>query len=76
MGYSAIYYTYMWSEAIAQAMLAPFKEHGFYDADTSLAYRDYVLRPGGKLPAASLVYNYLEEPLSLDALHAWLRGED
>jgi len=74
MGYSAIYYTYMWSEAIAQAMLQPFKRAGFYDPSTSLRYRDLVLRPGGALPAASLLYSFLGEPPSLDALHRWLRG--
>ena len=76
MGYSAIYYTYMWSEAIAQAMLQPFKRAGFYDPGTSLRYRDLVLRPGGALPAASLLYTFLGEPPSLDALHRWLRGEE
>ena len=73
MGYSAIYYTYMWSEAIAQAMLVPFRRSGFYDPDTSLRYRDLVLRPGGTLPAATIVFSFLEQPPSLDALHEWLR---
>ena len=74
MGYSAIYYTYMWSQALAQMLLQPFKEHGFYDAATAVQYRDHVLRPGGKAPADSLVYRFLQQPPSLDALHVWLRA--
>ena len=57
-------------------MLQPFKRAGFYDPGTSLRYRDLVLRPGGTLPAASLLYSFLGEPPSLDALHRWLRGEE
>ena len=75
MGYSAIYYTYMWSRAIAQQLLESFNSTGFYDVDTSVRYRDNILRQGGKRPAASLVYNFLEEPSDLDAMHKWLRGE-
>ena len=66
----------MWSEALAKALMRPFREHGMYDPTTSLRYRDLVLRPGGKLPADTLVYSFLEGPWSLNALHAWLRGED
>ena len=76
MGYSAIYYTYMWSQSIAKQMLSAFNRSGFYDVDTSVRYRDNVLRPGGKQPAASLVYAFLQEAPNLDALHAWLRGHD
>ena len=56
----------MWSEAMAQALLQPFKRAGFYDAATSLRYRDLVLRPGGALPAASLLFSFLGEAPSLD----------
>ena len=76
MGYSAIYYTYMWSEAMAQALVQPFRRAGLYDPDVTLRYRDLVLRPGGKFPAATLVYSFLNAPPSLGALHRWLRGRD
>ena len=49
---------------------------GGYDAATSLRYRDLVLRPGGALPAASLLFSFLGEAPSLDALHRWLSGEE
>jgi len=75
MGYSAIYYTYMWSQAIAQQMLAAFNATSYYDGATALQYRDLVLRRGGQAPAATLVYDFLGKLPELDALHAYLRGE-
>ncbi len=63
----------MWSQAMAQALLAPFKRAGFYSPVETLRYRDLVLRPGGKLPASTLVYDFLGTPPSLDALHEWLQ---
>ena len=65
----------MRSRAIAQQLLESFNRTGFYDVDTSVRYRDHVLRPGGKQPAARLVFDFLEQPSNLDALHKWLRGE-
>ena len=56
-------------------MLAAFNATSFFDAMTSVQYRDMVLRPGGKAPAAALVYDFLGELPNLDALHAYLRGE-
>ena len=64
------------SQAQAQGLLQKFKASGFYDPDVSLLYRDLVLRPGGKLSAETLMFSFLGAPPSLDALHAWLRGED
>jgi thimet oligopeptidase len=74
MGYSAIYYTYMWSQALAQALLAPFEQAGYYDPEQTLRYRDLVLRPGGQLPASTLIYDFLGGEPSLDGLHEWLLG--
>ena len=75
MGYSAIYYTYMWSQALAQQMLSAFNSTGYYNPTTAVNYRDRVLRQGGKAPAATLVYDFLGELPNLDGLHAYLRGE-
>ena len=66
----------MWSQALAQQLLAAFNSTGYYDVDTAVRYRDHVLRPGGQADASALVYAFLGQPPSLDALHAWLRGED
>ena len=42
-----------------------------YDPEQSVNFRDLVLRPGGKLPADALVYNFVGEPPGLEPLHRW-----
>ena len=69
-GYSAIYYTYRWSKVIALDMFTRFREHGLRDRATAARYRQMVLAPGGAKPAAELVANFLERPISLDAYKA------
>jgi len=74
MGYSAIYFTYLWSQAIAQHLLLTFKQSGsLTDADVGLRYRDLVLLPGGTRDAHKLVYDFTNKALNLDAFHAWLQ---
>jgi thimet oligopeptidase len=71
-GYSAIYYTYMWSLVIAKDLLTPFREAGLMDAATARRYRAAVLEPGGSQPAAALVEAFLGRPSRFDAYRAWL----
>jgi thimet oligopeptidase len=71
-GYSAIYYTYMWSLVIAKDLLTPFREAGLMDASTARRYRATVLEPGGSRPAATLVEAFLGRPTRFDAYRAWL----
>ncbi len=71
-GYSAIYYTYMWSLVIAKDLLTPFREAGLMDAATARRYRTAVLEPGGSRPAAALVEAFLGRPTRFDAYRAWL----
>ncbi|MCB9962140.1 MAG: M3 family metallopeptidase [Hyphomonas sp.] len=58
-GYSAIYYTYQWSLAIATDMFSRFEENGLRDKPTAAHYRDSVLVPGSSKPAADLVHDFL-----------------
>ncbi|MDF1729660.1 MAG: M3 family metallopeptidase, partial [Sulfitobacter sp.] len=51
-GYSAIYYTYKWSEVIAKDMFTRFAAEGVMNPDTAADYRERVLEPGGSAPAA------------------------
>ena len=51
-GYSAIYYTYRWSKVIADDLFTRFKAEGLRNPQTSRAYREAVLDPGGTRPAA------------------------
>jgi thimet oligopeptidase len=53
-GYSAIYYTYMWSQVIALDMFSRFEEEGIRNTNTAMSYREKVLSPGGSRDAADL----------------------
>lgn len=66
-GYSAYYYTYMWSQVIAYDMFSRFEEEGLLDPDTSREYLEEVLIPGGSRPAATSVAEFLGRPYSFDA---------
>ncbi|ACG71667.1 Thimet oligopeptidase [Anaeromyxobacter sp. K] len=73
-GYSAIYYTYMWSLVIAKDLLGPFREAGLLDPAPARRYRRAVLEPGGSKPAADLVKDFLGRPHAFDAFAAWLEA--
>ena len=65
--YAASYYLYMWSLVIADDMFSRFQAEGLRNRDTSLAYRDEVLAPGGSRPAADSVKAFLGRPYNFDA---------
>lgn len=66
-GYSAIYYTYMWSLVIASDMFSEFEKEGLRNRAVALKYRNLVLAPGGSKDAADLVSDFLGRPFSFDA---------
>jgi thimet oligopeptidase len=74
-GYSAIYYTYMWSLVIAKDLLGPFRAAGLMDPEVARRYRRAVLEPGGSKPAAELVKDFLGRPHGFEAFEAWLNAE-
>lgn len=74
-GYSARYYTYMWSLVIAADMFAKFEQEGLSNADISLSYRDKVLAAGGTKDAADLVEDFLGRPFNYDAFINQLNAE-
>jgi thimet oligopeptidase len=71
-GYSAVYYTYMWSLVIAKDMLTPFLKKGLMNTQTTYAYRDKVLVPGGTNDAAVLVKDFLGRDYSFKAFEKFL----
>jgi thimet oligopeptidase len=71
-GYSAIYYTYLWSLVIAKDLLTAFRARGLMDPEVAGRYRRAVLEPGGSRRAAELVEAFLGRPFSFDAYQAWL----
>lgn len=73
-GYSAIYYTYMWSKVIAIDMFSEFEAHGLRDKATAQRYRDTILAPGGAKPAAQLVADFMGRPYSFEAFAKRLKA--
>lgn len=71
-GYSAIYYTYMWSLTIAKDLFSRFEKEGLLNEQVARAYRREVLAPGGGKPAAELVRGFLGRDFDLSAYQAWL----
>ncbi len=66
-GYSAIYYTYMWSLVIAADMFSEFEKNGLRNTKLANHYRRTILEPGGSKDAAELVNDFLGRPYSFDA---------
>ena len=75
-GYSAIYYTYMWSKVIAMDMFSKFEAEGLRDKATAIAYRDKILAPGGLRPAEVMVEDFLGRPYNFRAFSRYLTGEE
>ena len=71
-GYSSMYYTYMWSLAIAKDIAAPFHAKGLMDVETAHAYRDKIISVGGSRDAAESIADFLGRPYNLDAFKKWL----
>jgi len=74
-GYSAIYYTYMWSLVISKDMFSKFDKSNLLDPVTAKRYRDTVLAQGGSAPAARLVHNFLGRDYDFRSFDEWLAGE-
>ena len=75
-GYSAIYYTYMWSLVIAKDLFSKFAERKtILDPAVARRYRDTILAPGSTKPAADLIESFLGRNLSFDAFEEWLKRE-
>jgi thimet oligopeptidase len=74
-GYSAIYYTYMWSLVIAKDMFTEFKKDGLLNPQVAAKYRNTVLGASGTKPAAEMVRDFLGRPYSFQAYSDWLNGK-
>jgi thimet oligopeptidase len=73
-GYSAIYYTYMWSLVIAKDLFGVFRREGVLNPAPASRYRRAILEPGGGAPAAVLVQQFLGREASFDAFAEWLNA--
>ena len=70
-GYSALYYTYMWSLVLAKDLFSAFGDD-LLDTEVARRYRECVLAPGGSKDAAELVSDFLGRPFTFDAFERWL----
>jgi len=75
-GYSAVYYTYMWSLVIAKDLFSKFDPANMLAAGVAKDYRMKVLAPGGSKPAAELVSDFLGRPFNETAWKQWLERDD
>jgi thimet oligopeptidase len=71
-GYSAVYYTYLWSHAIGFDLFYEFKKKGMYDPATARRYRDQILAPGGSKDAKDLIHAFLGRTWNLKEFQRWL----
>ena len=72
--YSAIYYTYAWSKAIALDLFSNFKTAGIRNPVMASRYRRQVLEQGGSKDANDLIQDFLGRPTSLEAFKTELQG--
>ncbi len=72
-GYSACYYTYLWSVVIARDLVGPFLEKGdLTDPTIAARYAREILAPGSARPAAELVRTYLGREFNFEAFERWV----
>ena len=74
-GYSALYYTYMWSLVIAKDLLTPFHKNGLMNHEWTFKYRDAILARGGTKDAADLVKDFLGREFSFKAFEDYLTSD-
>jgi thimet oligopeptidase len=75
-GYSAVYYTYLWSLVIAKDLFAQFDKANLLAPGVATRYRKVVLEPGGTKPAAALVRDFLKRDFNYTAYENYLKGLD
>lgn len=72
-GYSAVYYTYLWSLVIAKDLYSAFgKGKSILDRGTARRYRKEILDAGSVRPASEMVERFLGRKMRFDAFQAWL----
>ena len=74
-GYSAIYYTYMWSKVIAKDMFSKFGKSDLMSPTAAMRYRREVLEQGGSKPAEQMVEAFLGRKTSFQAYQDWLESK-
>ncbi len=72
-GYSAVYYTYLWSLVIAKDLFSRFtKAKTILDPATAKKYRREILEAASIRPAAEMVRRFLRRETGFSAFRTWL----
>jgi thimet oligopeptidase len=66
-GYGAKYYTYQWSNSIAEELLSRFKKEGLRNTKAAQDYRYMILASTGTKAAGELVKDFLGRDFTVDA---------
>jgi thimet oligopeptidase len=66
-GYEAGYYSYLWSEVIAQDLFGAFEAAGVMNPEVGARYRELILAPGRSRDEAAQVQKFLGRPAGEDA---------
>lgn len=69
-GYSAFYYTYLWSRVLGADLFTRFEAEGLRNPQTAHDYRQAILAPGGTRPAEELIREFLGRDVTIDAFRA------
>lgn len=67
-GYSAGYYSYLWSQVLDADAFQAFKEAGLFDQATAARYREQILSKGSTRPGMELYVNFRGRPPLIEAL--------
>lgn len=73
-GYSAIYYTYMWSLVIAKDLFTRFDTKNMMSPGIAKKFRDTILAQGGSRPAHDMVKEFLGRDFTFDGWKKWLEN--
>ncbi|MGE5176958.1 MAG: M3 family metallopeptidase [Hyphomicrobiales bacterium] len=75
-GYSAIYYTYLWSQVIAKDLFSQFDPSNLLDPTVATRYRKTILDEGGSEPADTLIRAFLHREFNYEAFRRYLKEEN
>jgi len=67
-GYSAGYYSYLWSEVLDADAFQAFKETSLLSKETAARYREHILSKGGTRPGMELYQSFRGRPPSIEPL--------
>ena len=67
-GYSAGYYSYIWSEVLDADAFEAFAETSLFDQATAAAFREHILEPGGSQDPEELYLRFRGREPSVEPL--------